>query len=130
MKKLTALMILLILALTAACLAEGSETAQPMAYHDYADVMPYRVDNTVSEGLYYVFYNVKDLDAYEDYLAFLQSCGYERYDFQDEEDYSSLVMSVGANTYFYSYYYPGYNQVLMVFFSDQDYGFDPLSGLE
>ena len=127
-------MILLALAFIPVGLGEeAAETGEGLcSFHDYYDCMPFRFDNmAASEGTYYVMYKVDGSEEYDEYLNYLVSCGYGRYDFEDQPGYKYCAMTYGGTeTYFYSYYYSDYSEVFMVFYVDMDYGFDPIDGLD
>ena len=134
MKRLTALIILLALALTPLCFGEETDASggQLCSFHDYTGKMPFRFDDmSASDGTYFTIYKTEDIEEYNGYLDHLVSCGYSRYDFEDTAEYKSCAMTYGGtDTYFYSYYYANYSEAVMIFYADKDYGFDPIDDLD
>ena len=131
MKKAAAVILLIMMFVSCAASCEETEKDLPCSFHDFTGKMPYAFeDATTTDGTLSLVYNI-DGRSFDDYVNMLLDSGYESYVFSEDEGFTYSVLSnTEYGNLLYAYYYEDYQTATFMFFSDMEYGFDPVNDLD
>lgn len=101
-----------------------------MAYHIYADDMPFEFeDMSASEGYYAMYYYYDDIATIDAYIALFEENGWHTYSEQMDGWMHVYISAPNDQSYFYFSYAESDQMLIIMYESGMDYGFDPKEGL-
>ena len=101
-----------------------------MAYHVYADDMPFEFnDMSASEGYYAIYYYYDDLSVVHEYVALFEQQGWQTYSEVMDGWTHIYVAAPDELSYFYLSYDETDRMLIIMYEGGMDYGFDPKEGL-
>lgn len=101
-----------------------------MAYHIYADGMPFEFnDMSASEGYYAIYYYYDDLSVVQAYVELFEQNGWQTYSEVMDGWTHIYVAAPNDQSYFYLSYDETDQMLIIMYEGGMDYGFDPKEGL-
>ena len=101
-----------------------------MAYHIFADSMPFEFDDmSASEGYYAMYYYYDDIATIEAYIALFEENGWNTYSELMDGWMHVYISAPNDQSYFYFSYAESDQMLIIMYESGMDYGFNPKEGL-